>query len=101
MKYELVQGDLAQPIAMALDGVGSIAGATVSFVMAQADGSKRVSRAAVIDDPVLRTVHYQPQAGDTDTPGVYRAQVTLLFPGALPETFPSDEDLWIIIRPRL
>lgn len=76
-------------------------GTTVTFTMVQVSGSKRLSSAGVIDDLTTRAVHYQWAGDDTDTPGVYRAQWKLTYPGGAPESFPSDEPLYVIIHPSL
>lgn len=104
MWYKLWQGDLESQLALDLTGIDSIPDtATVQFVMTQADGTKRVTGAATIPDPVNAPtgVAYQWQAGDTDTPGVYRAVFKVLYAGSAPETFPSDDELYILIRPAL
>lgn len=104
MRYDIVAGDLQPPLAMTLDdanGPVPLAGATITFVMQQADGIKRVSGPAIIDDLASASVHYQWDQGDTDVPGVYRAQIHAVYGGNQPETFPSDETFFVIIHPRL
>lgn len=105
VRYDLVEGDIEQPIAMTLNSGPNPPpipdGTTVRFTMAQADGTKRVSALGVITDPVLWQVHYQWVVGDTSVPGVYRAQWTLIYPGGAPETFPSDEPLFVVVSPLL
>jgi hypothetical protein len=100
MRIDLVQGDLV-PIAQVLTGASSLVGATAKFVMSQVHGTKRVEADAIIDDPVKLIVRYQPAQGDTDTPGIYRAQWQIAFAGAIPETWPSDEPLYVVIHPKL
>lgn len=106
MRYDLFQDDLEPALQMDLVGSSGLpGGSTVQFVMAQADGPKRVTGSAVIDNPgsssVPPTVHYQWVDGDTNTPGVYRAVWRALLGGGAPETFPSDEPLYVIIHPKL
>lgn len=106
MRYDFYAGDVEPAIGTPLGGGGVLPdGAIVQFVMAQADGVKRVVGAAVIDSPGTSysdpQVHYQWQPGDTDAPGVYRAVWRVLYSGISPETFPSDETLYIVIHPRL
>lgn len=110
MRFDLWQNDLEPPIAGDLRGaqVPLPDGATVVFTMTQADGSKRVSATAVIDDPGSLTpspmppvVHYAWATGDTSVPGVYRANWKLVLPGSAPETFPDDEPIFVVIRPAL
>jgi K+/H+ antiporter YhaU regulatory subunit KhtT len=55
----------------------------------------------VIDDIPTARVHYQWQSTDTAIPGIYRAQAVVLFPGSQPETFPSEETLYVIVHPKL
>lgn len=98
MRYDLWQGDLDPPIGLTLTGVTSIVGATCEFVMAQVNGSFRIQAPAVIDDPLLRKVHYQWLPGDTNVPGIYRAVFRCIYPGQMPETFPSDEPIFIVIH---
>jgi hypothetical protein len=101
----MVQHDLTQPIGMILgdpDSTGPLpSDASVVFTMSQADGSKRVTGPGVIDDPVAWAVHYQWLLGDTDVAGVFYAQWTILYGGASPETFPSDEPFYVIVHPAL
>lgn len=106
MRYDLWQGDLEPAIQQDLVGSGGLpGGSAVQFVMKQVNGSKELVGVAVIDDPGSDTtppvVHYQWASGDTDSPGVFRAVWRALVGGAAPETFPSDEPIYIVIHPRL
>jgi len=115
MRYDLVAGDLVQ-LSLELTGVDPAslplpAGTTANFAMVQADGSAEVHASATITSPgVLAapgvegfppTVEYTFQTGDTLVSGVYRAQFQLVAPDGDPQTFPSDEELFIVIHPRL
>lgn len=104
MRYDLVQGDLEPALADTLSGGPLASGGVLYFVMQQVDGATRISGLADIDDAtqINVPVHYQWQTGDTAVPGVYRAQWQLAYSsGSVPETWPSDDTLWIVIRPRL
>jgi hypothetical protein len=100
--YDLWQGDLEPAIALTLTGITDLTQATsVSFHMVQVDGTKRVTGTALVSDPTTTDVAYVWQPGDTDTPGVYRAVFKVIYPTASPETFPSDDVLYVLIRPAL
>lgn len=105
MRFDIVAGDLQTPIAGVFGAGccttedGPLQNATsITFQMVQCDGSKVVVGTGDIIDS--SNANYQWQDGDTDIPGVYRAQWTAEYPGG-PETFPSDEDLYVIIRPKV
>lgn len=98
MRYDLWAGDLTPAVQMTLGGTGSLEGAVVNFVMAQVNGSVELENEATVDDPVARIIHYDWQPGDTDAPGVFRAVARAIYPGELPETWPSDEPIYIVIH---
>jgi hypothetical protein len=104
VRYDLVAGDLQPAIQITLEGLSAPipTGALATFSMAQADGSVLVSGPAVVDDPVNGIVHYAWNPGDTAIAGVYRAQIAVAYPsGAGTQTWPSDEDLYVVIHPRV
>ena len=97
-------GDLEPAIGTTLSdpsNTGPLVDCTVTFILAQCDGIKRIEGNADIIDPVLRTVSYQWAPGDTSLAGVYRAQWKVTFTGGAPETFPSNEPFYIVIAPAL
>lgn len=68
----------------------SLVGATVQFRMAPYGGNVlRFTRNAVIVDPVSRTVRYDWQAGDTNTPGIYQGEFVVTNAGQV-MTYPAD-----------
>jgi hypothetical protein len=100
------KGDTAKPIRIPLadaDGPALLLGATCTFHMKQVKGVKAVTRvaqavneAAPADDPDAGWVEVWPQAGDVDTPGIYRGDVTVVFGNGKQETFPSEG--WFMIQ---
>lgn len=102
MRIDLWQGDLAPPAQFTLGGTESLEGATVSFAMAQVNGAFALENEAVVDDPVQRTGHYDWQEGDTDVPGVFRAVARATYSDQSgPQTSPSDEPIYVVIREKL
>jgi len=94
--FVIKEGDQLPAIEATLtDGDGqpvNLAGAAVTFSMRMVDADvHKISAAAAPDadqnaNPGL--VRYVWQAGDTDTPGVYRAEWVATFTGK-PESFPN------------
>lgn len=64
----------------------------VSLVIRGLDGIKVQAPVTLADQSVLETRgmgHYDWVAGDTDTVGIYKAEVRVVWPGDLPQTFPA------------
>lgn len=91
--FYLKTGDLLPVIRSTLsdaDDAFDLASATgVAFVMKPyGSGEVKVDAAAAIDDAEAREVSYVWQEGDTDTPGVYRAEWRVTYAEGV-VTFPN------------
>ena len=75
-----------------------LTGATVKFVMQKQDGTAlKVNADAIIINAPEGTVEYRWAAGDTDTPGNYRAEFKVLFAGSQ-MTVPNAEYITVRIE---
>lgn len=81
----------------------NLTGATVKFSMeSQRTGLIKVNAAAVtIVDAPTGQVKYSWAAGDTDTPGLYRAEFEVTGLAVTPVRFPSDEYLYVHVLPKV
>lgn len=75
---------------------------TVTFLMAQVGGEKRVSGECTVATPqadldLMGQVVYEWQSGDTDVAGTYYAEFEVEWPGGF-QTFPSDSYAELIVR---
>lgn len=66
-----------------------LTGATVSFIMYRRAGTEKVNRAATISDATNGVVQHTWQAADTDTAGVYRVKVKVVYSDSSIEYFPT------------
>lgn len=101
--YTVGEGDLEGPInvpggLMDENGVIVLTGASVRWKMRGVLSDTLVVDApAVIDAPLLGTVHYNWTAGDTDTPGQFYGQWEVTLPSGRTIRVPNDRwyDIWI------
>ena len=64
--------------------------ATAKFIMTDTSGKVKVNATANIKDPPTNgVVEYEWAAGDTDTPGDYRAEIEITYAGGQKITAPS------------
>ena len=106
--FVISQGDLLPAIEATLtDGDGNpvdLSSASVKFVMHQVDADVAAVNANATADPDQVTnkgvVRYSWASGDTDVPGVYRAEWVGTF-ATKPETFPNGNKLVVKITPAL
>lgn len=103
--FSLKKGDRAPSIASTLlvdDAAVDLTGATVTFVM-RLEGSAiaKVNAAATIVSASEGKVRYDWGASDTDTVGMYQAEWSVTFPGAIKRTFPSPGYLWVEVQESL
>lgn len=71
----------------------NLTGAQIRFRMANLKGETVVDAAAAIEgDPLLGIVRYDWTAGDTATPGTYKAEWVVTFTGGVVQTYPRGED---------
>lgn len=74
--------------------------ASVAFRMRNlTDDTVKVNSAsaAVVGTPTAGNVAYTWQAGDTDTPGIYRGEWLVTFSGGRSASYPNDRDLLIAV----
>lgn len=64
---------------------------SVNFTMENESGSVVVNAAATIVDATNGEVRYEWQSGDTDAPGVYKAEFVLTDPNGNELTIPSED----------
>jgi hypothetical protein len=75
---------------------------SVTFRMIPLNSSvPKVNAAATVTDAAAGEVTYQWAAGDTDTPGTYRAEYQVEFAGVTPLTVPTKSDFYIYVEPEL
>ena len=89
------QGDLRPPLVLTcLDGTTGVdltAATEVRVRIAASTSAEPIVDAACVVDDQLDSpgqVHYDWQAGDTDTAGTYLVEVEVMWPGG-PQTFPA------------
>lgn len=86
-----------------LDGKGKpipLTGATANFVMAK-DGHVKINRAANLTEPAIGKGQFTWQAGDTDIPAIWEAEVQVTMPGNIPLNAPNKLNLKVVIIPVL
>lgn len=100
MTWSIKEGDLDPSFGVQLTVSGEavdLTGKTVVFRMRDTNtGLVVVERAATIVDTTTGHVEFQWADGDTDVPGLYRAQFEVTSAGR-PRTFPADDYLYIRI----
>lgn len=93
-EFNIRQNDLSPAIQFALLPTSVVlTGASVVFSMKNVDtGEVKISREAaiIVTETVTPTVKYNWQVGDTDTPGLYKAEFEVTYSDATVETFPND-----------
>ena len=69
----------------------NLAGATVRFVMRPTPHASpvKIAAAAAVDDAAGGIVHYERQAADTDTPGVFHAEYEVTYSSGRVQTYPE------------
>lgn len=72
-----------------------LTGGVAQFKMEGPGGGLKINRAAVIDNALEGRGHFTWQAGDTDAPGRWPAEIEVTMPGALPFTGPNRINLII------
>ncbi len=100
------KGDREEPITVILkddSGAVNLTGATVKFTMSNAtSGAVKVSQGACTiatqTGATIGQVTYSWGATDTDTVGRYYAEFRVTFGDGKKATFPSNEDVYIIIN---
>ena len=75
-----------------LDGLAAVLGnpgTRVSFIMRKdGDPAPKIDKLATIVDAAARRVRYEWAVGDTDAPGVYKAEWEVVYPDGKAQTFP-------------
>jgi hypothetical protein len=96
-RFIVKQGDLLPVLeGTCLDSAGAAVNlttaASVGFYMTPERGGLRADLvgAGAVGDPVAGKVEYVWRAGDTDTPGLYRAEFRVVWLDGSSETFPTD-----------
>ncbi len=93
MSFEIKQNDRKPDYKVRLESGGEPIDLTdcyVTFIMRAAAGDEpKVSAPAAVDDAVGGLVRYEWQSGDTDTPGTFRVEWEITYPGFLKRTVPS------------
>jgi hypothetical protein len=101
MTHTMKKGDLFPPLVVTLAHEGEepldLSTATVRFVMKARRGPVKVDRALVPAAISGADVTVDWVAGDTDTAGIYRAEVEVTFTGGMSATFPNGEYLLVEI----
>lgn len=106
--FPMVEGDLEPGISLTLlDFTGAAVDLTVAdsvkLRFADANGVELWLRDITIDDAVNGVVFYDWQAGDTDTPGYYLAEVVVTWTGSpvRPQTYPASGRIYVLVRAKL
>lgn len=101
MTHTIKRGDRYPPLVMTLGHEGEepldLTGATLRFVMRRQRGPKVIDRElspSALDD---LTVTVEWLDGETDTAGVFRAEVEATFPNGVPATWPNTGHLLVHI----
>lgn len=103
----LKQNDTSPTLdAILIDAAGNVVdvtGASVQFHMQRIGQSAlKIDAAATVVDGAAGHVRYTLQAGDTDTPGSYKAEYEVTFLDGTVETFKNTPDqLRVVITPEL
>lgn len=61
----------------------------------------KVNAAANITDEEGGEISYDWAVGDTDTPGLYYAEWVVTFGNGVPQTYPAEDYLWIVVKDNL
>lgn len=104
--FTLKVGDTAPSLLVECTGdagpLDLTAASSVTFVMAPADGSgTAIRRPAVIADAVAGLVRYDWLPGDTDTEGLYAAEVEIAWSAGTLQTVPGHGSLRIRVEPSI
>ena len=112
--YTIIQGDLARTVQyQLLDGNHNVVNLAAASSVAVKIVQRRDVNGELPTNPVVISaagsfvnaaegiVQYQWTGTDTNVPGDYDARFTVTWPIGLPDTFPSDSTIQIIIYPSL
>lgn len=92
-KFPIKRNDLLPDLVVTLlDGttpVNLTAAVSVRFVMSNRTGVK-VDEPMAVTDATAGEVTYSWQPGDTDTKGLFNAEIEVMWPGDKPQTFPAE-----------
>ena len=97
-EMNMVQNDLKPDILATLLNCGSLAGATVRFIMADENGANVIDASASIVDATKKQVKYVWQAGDTDTVGTFYGEFEVTYSDTTTQSFPAKDEFVIRIR---
>ena len=78
-------------------GPVDLTGATVNFIIKSPTGVVKINAACVIVDAANALVRYHWVPTDTNTPGAYRGEFQVSYPGGTLDTFPNDKYIPVII----
>jgi hypothetical protein len=84
-----------------LPGDMSLSGCEVYFVLNTLLYAPVLDKPAIIVDEALRSVRYEWEPGDTDTPGIFYGEFYVVRPDGKPTGAPNDNHLTIAIYPSL
>ena len=102
--FEIGQYDLLPVFAFTCKQAGAavdLTGATVEFHMETPAGVEKVNAAAVVTSAAAGQGEYRWAGTDTDTHGLYLAEVEVTFSSGKKQTFPRDVKTQIQIYPKL
>lgn len=89
MNYQIKVNDLEPALKVQILGL-DLTGCTVAFVMRLNSAAQvKVNAPAVIDNAPTGKVSYAWSAGDTDTPGKYRAEWVITYSNGRKRTVPA------------
>lgn len=96
LEHTIKKGD-TRPTVKATLSSGSLASATVKFIMKNRDtGAVVINASATITDAPNGKVQYSWSAGQTATAGTFLAEFQVTFSGGLVETYPNSD--YIIVN---